>query len=46
MLRLQYCTRGRAARAGVDHTAGGMAEAHEELQGPWIRRQHELECGE
>ena len=27
MLGLQYCTRGRAARAGVDHTAGGMAEA-------------------
>ena len=23
MLGLQYCTRGRAARAGVDHTAGG-----------------------
>ena len=27
MLGLQYCTRGRAARAGVDHTAGDMAEA-------------------
>ena len=27
MIGLQYCTRGRAARAGVDHTAGGMAEA-------------------
>ena len=27
MLGLQYCTRGRAARAGGDHTAGGMAEA-------------------
>ena len=42
MLGLQYCTRGRAARAGVDHTAGGMAEAPAHTEELLDRRAVEL----